>query len=276
MATACDRDPASIPVWGVPFSPLTLSQTVDRIEQLIERGNPCYAVTANLHYAMLADASPRLREVNERAALILADGMPLVWASRLQGTPLPERVAGSDLIWRLCEHAAKQKHRLFLLGGAPGIADSAAKKLLERFPEIAIAGTASPPFRALSRDEHQNLLQAIRDSRPHILIVALGQPKGELWIAENYEQLNVPFSIQLGASIDFVAGSVRRAPRWIQRIGFEWAFRLALEPSRLAGRYARNFRFMVRMLFGKTRPHRCVQQPGRMRTKRGECLSPAD
>jgi N-acetylglucosaminyldiphosphoundecaprenol N-acetyl-beta-D-mannosaminyltransferase len=246
-------DSATIFVWGVPFAPLTLDAAVDRIDELVRLGKPSYAITANLHYAMLSDELPRLREVNRRAAFIVADGMPLVWASRLLKTPLPERVAGSDLIWRVCERAAHRGHRIYLLGGAPGIADEAARRLRERFPGIAIAGTACPPFRKLTPEEQEDLLSAIRAARPDLLIVAFGQPKGELWIAEHCENLNVPVSIQLGASIDFVAGKVHRAPRWLQRTGFEWAFRLAQEPRRLIGRYTQNIIFLIRMLFGRTR-----------------------
>ncbi len=253
MSCSAVDNPNPIRVWGVPFSPLTLEESVQYISQLVAAAKPSYVITANLHYVMLTEELPKLRDFNERAAVILADGMPLVWASRLQKTPLPERVAGSDLIWKLCEQAARFGHRIFILGGAPGIPEEAARKLQARFPGIAIAGTLSPPFRKLTEVEEELMRAQIRDSKPHILIVAFGQPKGEFWIAANYEKLMIPVCIQLGASVDFVAGKVHRAPRWLQRIGFEWAFRLAQEPRRLFLRYARNMIFLVRMLFGRTR-----------------------
>jgi N-acetylglucosaminyldiphosphoundecaprenol N-acetyl-beta-D-mannosaminyltransferase len=261
-------DPNTMPVrvWGVPLMPYTLDQAVDRIGALIAAGQPSYFITANLHYAMLSNERPRLQEINERAAFILADGMPLVWASRLQKTPLPERVAGSDLIWKICERAAQQGQRIFLLGGAPGVAEEAARLLPERYHGLAIAGTACPPFRTWTSEEEDALIAQIRTTRPHILFVAFGQPKGELWIAKNYEKLIIPICVQVGASIDFIAGKVRRAPRWMQRTGLEWAFRLAQEPRRLLGRYARNGLFLIRMLFGRTR------KPFRSETNRpGEC-----
>jgi N-acetylglucosaminyldiphosphoundecaprenol N-acetyl-beta-D-mannosaminyltransferase len=179
--------------------------------------------------------------------------MPLVWAARLMKMPLPERVAGSDLIWLMCERAAQKRRRIFLLGGAPGIAEAAARILAEKYKGLIIAGTACPPFRKLAREEEINLLARIRDSCPDLLLIALGQPKGELWLAERFEKLLVPVSVQIGASLDFVAGKVRRAPRWMQRIGLEWAYRMAQEPRRLLGRYLMNAVFLMRMIFTRTR-----------------------
>ena len=240
-------------VWGLPLKPYTIEQALDRIDQLIATGKPSYFITANLHYAMVSEGDERLRAANARADFILADGMPLVWASRLMREPLPERVAGSDLIWRMCERAAQNGRSVFLLGGAPGIAEEAARKLVEKYSRLVIAGTACPPFRALSHLEEEALIDQIRASRSDLLLIAFGQPKGELWLARNFEKLLIPVCVQVGASLDFVAGKVRRAPRWMQRIGLEWAYRLAQEPRRLLGRYLRNMVFLMRMLFTRTR-----------------------
>ncbi len=236
--------------------PYTLDGTVAKIDELIQRGKPGFFVTANLHYAMLTEQIRELRAVNERASFILADGMPLVWASRLQKTPLPERVAGADLIWRICELAAQRDYRIFLLGARQGVADKAADRLRERFPGLTIAGTFSPPFRKMTEEEESSLIDEMRRVRPHILLVAFGQPSGELWIDRNCERMQIPVAAQVGASIDFVAGNVRRAPRRMQRYGLEWAFRLAQEPRRLIGRYFQNGLFLIRMLFGHTRKRR--------------------
>lgn len=252
---------APVSVWGIPLVPLTLEKTLERIDQLIADRRPSYFITANLHYAMLSHGDSELRAVNAGAAFIIADGMPLVWASRLQQTPLPERVAGSDLIWKLAERAAARGHRLFLVGGAAGVANDAARALRERFPALTIAGTACPPFRPLTEVERTALIAEIRQSRPDILLAAFGQPKGEKWIAGNCQQLGVPVCVQVGAAFDFVAGKVRRAPRWVQKIGLEWAYRLAQEPRRLLGRYARNSLFLVRMLVGHTRRPQTVDRP---------------
>jgi N-acetylglucosaminyldiphosphoundecaprenol N-acetyl-beta-D-mannosaminyltransferase len=227
---------------------LTFEQALDRVEALIKAGVPAYFITANLHYAMLTARDRRLAEVNEKAAFLLADGMPLVWASRWRPRRLPERVAGSDLVPVLCGRAALRQYRVFLLGGPPGVAEEAARKLCERYPGLQVVGTECPPFRELSEQEQADLQNRIRAARPDLLFVAFGQPKGELWLAGHCPALGVPACVQVGATLDFIAGRVRRAPRWIQRLGLEWVYRLSGEPGRLAGRYARNFLFALKML----------------------------
>ena len=230
-------------VWGVPFAPLRRAEASRAVESLIEAGKPAYFITANTHYAMLSARHPELEAINEGAAFILADGTPIVWASRPR---LPERVAGSDLIYDLCELSAARGFRVFLLGGPEGVADTAADRLGALYPGLQIVGTACPPHRPLTETEHQALLSQIREARPHLLFVAFGQPKGELWIGQNLGQLGSVVCVQVGASLDFVAGRVKRAPRWMGRAGLEWAYRLALEPRRLAPRYAANARFLAR------------------------------
>ena len=135
-------------VWDLPFAPMTLSETVNAVSALVESRRPSFFITANTHYAMLTKKHPDLHAVNTRAAFLVADGAPLVWASRWQGMPLPERVAGSDLIFDLCARAAERKYRVFLLGGATGIAEEAARRLCRRYPKLHIVGIESPPFRA--------------------------------------------------------------------------------------------------------------------------------
>lgn len=234
-----------VPVWGLPLVPWTMEQTLDAIEELIQNRKPSFFITANLNYAMLTDQNPQLQEVNRQAAFILADGMPLVWASKLRDRPLPERVTGSDLIYRLAERAAQKGYRLFLLGAGPTIAAQAAQRLQEKYPRLQIAGTECPPFRPLSEQEHEELLTRIRSTKPDILMVAFGQPKGEFWIVNNLDRLGIPVSVQVGASLDFVAGVVKRSPKIFQKIGLEWLYRLLQEPKRLTGRYVQNLRFLA-------------------------------
>lgn len=235
-------------VWGVPFSRVTFAETVAAIDRLIASSRPHFAITANLHYAMLSASDARLRANNEKAALILADGMPIVWASGWRSDSLPERVTGSDLFPMLCSLAAERGYGIYLLGAAPGVADEAANRLRERFPNLRIVGVHSPPFREPSQAEQDALADQIRFANPKLLFVAFGQPKGEYWVADWYERLGVPVVMQVGASIDFMAGRVTRAPKWMQRTGLEWTYRFLREPFRLGGRYLANAWFAIKMI----------------------------
>jgi N-acetylglucosaminyldiphosphoundecaprenol N-acetyl-beta-D-mannosaminyltransferase len=218
-----------IEVWGVPFAPVTLANVLDEVDRLV-----------------------------------VADGMPIVWASKWLGQPLPERVAGSDLVPALAARAAERGYRLFLLGGAPGIAEKAAQNLKKIHPQLQIVGIEVPPFRPLTPEENASMIERIRATAPDIVFFAASQPQGEIWCLENYEALGVPGLFQVGASIDFVAGNVKRSPLWIQRLGMEWAYRLYQEPRRLARRYFRNGTFLLRaMLEGLFSRKAKNRQPGK-------------
>lgn len=245
-------DPPAAPpgpvVWGVRFAPWTLARTVDEVDRLVQAGRPSYFVTANVHTLRLLHADPALRAAVDGAAFVVADGMPIVWASRLTGRPLPGRVAGSDLFPAVCERAARRGYRLFFLGGPPGVADEAAARLTARFPGLQVVGTESPPYRPLTPDEEAGLADRIRAARPHLLFVMFSQPKGEVWLRTHLAGLGVPVGGQFGASVDFAAGRVRRAPAWVQRAGLEWVYRISREPRRLVGRYAGDGLFLGRMV----------------------------
>jgi N-acetylglucosaminyldiphosphoundecaprenol N-acetyl-beta-D-mannosaminyltransferase len=238
--------PATTNVWGLPFARVTMDQTIQWIADLVQRGVPEYLITANLNYVMLARQDPTLECVTDGAAGILADGMPIVLRSRGTKQPLPERVAGSELIYRLAEKASQRGWRIFFLGGAPGVAQQCAETLALQYPGLQIAGVHSPPFRNLSLDEQQTIVSRIEDAGTDILLVAFGQPKGERWIAEYHRQTGAAVSIQLGASFDFVAGKATRAPKVWQRAGMEWAYRMMGDPRRLVPRYASNAAFLVK------------------------------
>jgi len=260
-------------VWGLPLAPMTRREAAGAVMALIDGDRPSYFITANAHYAMLTAERPELRAVNEKAAFLLADGAPLVWASRRGGTPLPERVAGSDLIYDLCEQAARLGKSLYFLGGGEGIADEASRRLRALYPGLRVAGTACPPPGALQGEGLAGVVAEIRAAAPDLLLVALGQPKGELWLAENLEKLGVPVSVQVGATLDFVAGRVRRAPKLFQKIGMEWAYRIYTDPARLAPRYARNARFLLgrvaRELMPRSAPIAEVGRAGRVPAEGG-------
>jgi N-acetylglucosaminyldiphosphoundecaprenol N-acetyl-beta-D-mannosaminyltransferase len=231
-------------VWGLPLAPLTRDQATEAVMQLIEAGRPSYFITANVHYAMLTAERPEMRSINDRAAFVLADGAPLVWASRRGPVPLPERVAGSDMIYDICEAAAKHGRSIYFLGGAEGVAETASRKLQELYPGLKVAGTACPSTEMLLGEGVRQVIADIKAAKPDLLFVALGQPKGELWLSEHLAELGVPVAAQIGATLDFVAGRVRRAPRLLQKIGLEWAYRITTDPARLFPRYLKNAVFL--------------------------------
>lgn len=251
-SAACDAV-ANLPiqttsVWGLPLARVTFRQTVEEIDRLIALREPAYVVTANLHYAMLAARDARLMDHSRQAAMVVADGMPLVWASRWRDHPLPERVTGSDLVPMLCELAENKNYGIYLFGAGPGVAEQAKQRLLARHPRLRIVGVQSPPFRQLDQIEEQAMVESIRAAEPDLLFAALGQPKGEYWVAEYYQRLQVPVTIQIGATLDFISQNVLRAPKWMQRLGCEWLYRLTTDPRRLAFRYVQNIAFALKML----------------------------
>lgn len=238
--------PKKTDVWGTEFAQLDMRQTIQLADQIVQARRPEFFVTANLNYLMLTEQHPRLSVVNQRSAAVIADGHPIVIRSRLSPNPLPCRVAGSDMIVELAKLSADRGYRMFFLGAAPGVAQSAADELRRRFPKLQIAGCTSPPFRPLTSAEHTDMLAQVRDAGTDILLVAFGQPKGEFWIYDHLHELSVPLSIQLGASFDFLAGTAQRAPKVWQLIGCEWLYRAMSDPRRLAPRYARNLLFLAR------------------------------
>jgi N-acetylglucosaminyldiphosphoundecaprenol N-acetyl-beta-D-mannosaminyltransferase len=248
-ASAIDRDVRDVRwVWEVPFDRVTLAQSVDRIDALVREGRPSYVITANLNYVMLHHRQAGMQSITQDAALILADGQPIVWRSRLGSKPLPERVAGSEMIYDLAERAGQSGWGIYFLGGEEGVAQACADKLQATYPGLKIAGVESPPFRALTAQEQAAQDDRIQKSGAKILLVAFGQPKGEQWIHQNYQRLGVPVSIQLGASFDFIAGTAKRAPEVWQKLGMEWFYRMASDPKRLVPRYAANISFLISAL----------------------------
>lgn len=225
---------------GVAFHALTEAQVVAHLLEALDAGRGGWIITANLDILLRTRRDAGFRGWLGEADLVTADGMPIIWASRLQGTPLPQRVAGSAMVWSIAEQAAARGRSLFLLGGMPGAAEGAARVLRARFPALRIAGTHCPPM-GFERDPGE--MAAIRDrltaARPDIIYVALGCPKQEALIRTLRGEGVLPASwwIGVGISLSFICGQVRRAPRWMQKLGLEWVHRLAQEPARLARRY---------------------------------------
>lgn len=227
-----------IAILGVPFDNVTKQEALALVEAMIASRQPHYLVTPNVDFLVQARRDVELRRILFEAHLVLCDGTPLVWASRLLGNALPERVAGSDLVPLLIQIAAQKKYRLFLLGAAPAAAERAVARLQQQYPELLIAGHYSPPFNHLLEMDHDEIKRRIVEAKPDLLFVSFGCPKQEKWVAMHYRSLGVPVTAGVGATIDFLAGQVKRAPGWMQRSGTEWVFRLAQEPRRLLRRYA--------------------------------------
>lgn len=213
-------------------------QVVAHVISQILAGQGGWVITPNLDHARRFRRDAHFAAFFAQADLVVADGMPLVWASRLQGTPLPQRVAGSSLIWTLSEAAGRERRSIFLLGGDHGTAEAAGKVLAARYPGLRIAGFACPPV-GFEREEllMQGLRAQLIASAPDIVFVALGSPKQECLIAALKTALPSAWWLGVGISFSFVCGTVRRAPKWMQRCGLEWVHRLVQEPRRLAKRY---------------------------------------
>ena len=222
----------------VPFDRVDLPQALDRIGGMVDSRQPHYLATANVDFLVQAKSDAELRRILNEAHLVVCDGTPLVWLSRLIGRPLPGRVAGSDLVPPLLQTAERKGWSVFFLGGQEENVQRAMYRVRQQHPALRIAGAESPPFAPLDAMDDEGICERIRQARPDILLVSFGCPKQEKWIARNYLAAGVPVCIGVGATIDFLAGSVKRAPHWMRSAGMEWLFRLGQEPRRLWKRYA--------------------------------------
>jgi N-acetylglucosaminyldiphosphoundecaprenol N-acetyl-beta-D-mannosaminyltransferase len=241
-------DPRALFLLGVPVHDVSEDEAVEWIARRARSGPPCHVVTSNLDFLRVALEDPEMQRIHLEADLVVADGMPLVWASRLFGPALRERVAGSDLVPRLAAVARARGLSVYAVGGGPGVAEKALRVLAERHPGLRIAGWESPEAAPLHRMDDDELLRRVREARPDLLFVALGSPKQEKWIRLHSGGWNVPVAIGVGGSLDFLAGVQSRAPRWLGRLGLEWVWRLLGQPRRLALRYARDFAFLAGLL----------------------------
>ena len=217
---------------------LTMNEAVQKIEQLILNKKPSYVVTPNVDHIVKLESDKEFQEVYKEADLILTDGMPLIWISKLKKNPIKEKVSGSDLFPEVCKLAAYKGYKVFLLGAAEGVAAKAAENLKEKYRGLNVVGTYSPSY-GFEKKEHeiQEIIKMINEVKPDILVVGLGAPKQEKFLYNYRKQLNVPISLAIGASIDFEAGNIERAPEWMQHSGLEWFYRLCKEPKRMFKRY---------------------------------------
>jgi N-acetylglucosaminyldiphosphoundecaprenol N-acetyl-beta-D-mannosaminyltransferase len=222
----------------LPVDLVTRGQALDRIGELVRAGRGGTVFTPNVDHVLLADEDPRFRAAYEAASLSVVDGMPVVWALRLAGHRVPEKVSGSDLVRPLAERAADEGWRVFFLGGKPGVAQQAASRLRAERPSLEVVGAESPTVDMDGPVEARRALhELVRSARPDVVLVALGSPKGELWAHEARDELRPAVIVGIGAGLDFIVGTARRAPPWMSNAGLEWLYRLVHEPRRLWRRY---------------------------------------
>ena len=219
---------------GAPLDPATLGDALRLVDEAVASRRPTLNASLNAAKLVRMQTDSELRESIELCDLVTADGVPVVWAARALGHPVPGRVNGTDLMELLFAHAAERGYSVYLLGSEAGILSRARAEIERRHPAIRIAGTQHGFF---APSEEESVVQRIAATRPDILFVALGTPQKELFQAQHRDELGVPFTMGVGGSFEVLAGMRKRAPRWAQRTGLEWAFRLVQEPRRLAGRY---------------------------------------
>lgn len=217
---------------------LTMSEAIQEIDRLIQKKDKSYVVTPNLDHIVLLEKDALFKEIYDHADLILTDGKPLLWIAKKQGTPIKEKVSGSDLFPQICELAAKKGYGIYILGAAEGVADQAAENLIKKYPGLIISGTYSPPIGfETDATEVGGIIEKINKANTDILAIALGSPKGEKFIYTIRDQIVASLSISIGATIDFEAGNVKRAPKWMSNMGLEWLYRITQDPRRLIKRY---------------------------------------
>jgi N-acetylglucosaminyldiphosphoundecaprenol N-acetyl-beta-D-mannosaminyltransferase len=228
----------TIDLMGMAIARIDRWQLLDRMFDALERGEGGWVITANLDFLRRYVKQPKMRSLYDEADIRVADGMPLVWAASLQGDTLPERVAGSSLISILAERAASRGRSIYLLGGDTGAAEACQRQLEQRFPGLRVCGVSSPWFsNPPNPEELEEVAATLQRAAPDVLLVGLGSPKQELVIRALKDRFPKTWMIGVGLSFSFVAGTVRRAPPVLRRLGLEWVHRLAQEPRRLARRY---------------------------------------
>ena len=236
-------DPEGFELLGVRINAAPFASVLDRVLRAPESGERLSLHFATAHTLVESREDRRLHDALSQG-LVQPDGMPLVWLGRAAGRPV-ERVCGPDFMPALIEHGIGAGRTHFFYGGAPGVPEALAARLMDTYPGLRVAGTLSPPFRSLSVDEERSIIDIINAAAPDYVWVGLGTPKQDLWLAANRSRLQASALLAVGAAFDLLAGRRRRAPRWMQRTGMEWIYRLAMEPRRLAGRYTRvNARFV--------------------------------
>jgi N-acetylglucosaminyldiphosphoundecaprenol N-acetyl-beta-D-mannosaminyltransferase len=245
-STTADLDVNRFRVRGIDIAAIDVALATNLVEELATTGQGAYVTVTGAHGIVESVYSEQVRKAHEQAALVLPDGMPLVWLGRLLGFKTIDRVYGPDLMASVFSRREIRELRHFFYGSTPGVIDKLASIIRARCGEFNLIGTHCPPVRPVGFDEDEDVITHIRQLRPQIVWVGLSTPKQELWLLKHMQKIGSGVGIGVGAAFDLVSGTTQQAPRWIQRSGFEWLFRLLVEPKRLFTRY---FFVVPRFLF---------------------------
>ena len=226
------------PLLNTYVNNVDMNETLSAIDEMIASEKKSYIVAINVDVVVKIEEDSYLKKITNEADMVLVDGKPLVWISKWHKHPVKAKISGSDLVPLLCERAVEKGHSIFIIGGKDGIAEKARLNLEQNYSGIQIAGTYAPPF-GFEKDNEEitKINSMINDSHPDILIACFGCPKQEKWIYENYQKYDAKVSLCAGATVDFLAGNVNRAPKWMSDHGFEWFYRFLQEPKRMFKRY---------------------------------------
>lgn len=226
------------PLLNTYVNNLDMKETVQAIEHMITSGDRSYVVAINVDVVMKIEKDAYLKQITDCADMVLVDGMPIVWIAKWYKNKLKAKISGSDLVPSLCKRAAKKGYSIFIIGGGAGIAEKAKSNLEKDMPGINIVGTYAPPI-GFEKDEIEldKINQMISGAHPDLIIACFGCPKQEKWVYENYQKYDAKVSICAGATVDFLAGNVNRAPQWMSDHGLEWFYRFTQEPKRMFKRY---------------------------------------
>lgn len=237
-------------MFDVNFDNYDFNDLLDYIDRTIQQQDHSYILTCNVDHVIKLRKDREFKQVYSEAGAVVADGMPIIWASKLLRKPLKEKVSGSDLFSKLGEAFEERQYRLFFLGSADGVAEKAMQNLKQSYPQINVVGYYSPSYGfENNEEENKRIVHMLKESRPDIVFVGVGAPKQEKWIYRHYESYRAPVSIGVGATFDFLSGSIKRAPELMQKTGFEWFWRLSQEPRRLWKRYLiEDTQFLVLLL----------------------------
>lgn len=235
---------------NISIDNLTMSEAIKKIDHLVQTKKGAYVVTPNVDHIVQVETDNELKEVYKNADLILTDGKPLIWISKLYGYPIKEKISGSDIFPLICALADKKGYSMYFLGGKEGVAIKAITNLKRKFINLKVVGYYSPPYGfENNNDEIEKIINMIKKANPDILIVALGCPKQEKFMYFNCKKLRVPISLGLGATIDFEAGTIKRAPKWMSNNGLEWLYRITQEPKRMIKRYFIDDRKIFKLIY---------------------------